>query len=325
MFRMRFLIGAIGLVLLCPATSPGQSLVAVSARGEGAVQLYSPVRDVLRLVKSVPAGRQPGEMCLDPEGTHLFVGEVPEKQVGVLDLQSKAIVATISDPGIESPDGCTVSPDGGKLYLVDREANTVFVFNIASRQLIKKIAVGQEPRRALFSRDGKTIIVTSAEAATLTVIDASTDTIVRTVKTGHGPQDLAFTPDGKLLVVGLIDDDAVGYFNANTLELEQEVGTVQSPQHVVPSLDGQLLFVSGHLQGVIGVMNLRPNSRLARRLVQTIPVGTRSQWGLTMSADGKYLYSTQPADDALSVIDLQLMKAVFTLHVAGAGAVIFCK
>lgn len=234
------------------------------------------------------------------------------------------MLGTISDPGIESPDGCTVSPDGSKLYVVDKEANAVFIFNPATRTLIKKIAVGQEPRRALFSRDGKTVIVTCAEAANLTVLNASTDTIVRTVKTGHGPQDLTFTPDGKLLVVGLIDDDAVGYFNSDTLEFVQEVGTVQSPQHVIPSKDGQFVFVSGHLMGAIGVMNLRPNSRLARRVIDIIPVGTKSQWGLTISADGKYLYSTQPSDDAVSVVDLQLMKSVFSVPAKAAGAIIFC-
>jgi YVTN family beta-propeller protein len=307
------------------APCSAQPLVAVSASGEHTVRLYSPVRDVLRLVTSVPAGRQPGEMCVDPSGAHLYVAEVPEKQVGELDLQSRAMVATMADPAMVSPDGCAVSPDGEKLYVVDKGANTVFVFDVRSRQLMKKVAVGQEPRRALFSPDGKTLIVTCAGANDLTVIDASTATIVRTVNTGHGPQDLAFTPDGKLLVVGLIDDDAVGYFDAGTLEFEQEVGTVQSPQHVVPSLDGQFVFVSGHFAGVVGVMNLRPNSRLQRRLIATIPVGTRTQWGLTMSADGKYLYSTQPADNTLSVIDLQLMKAVFTTPVPGAGAVIFCK
>jgi YVTN family beta-propeller protein len=327
MMRPRFLSAT--LVLSCAAfvvtACWGQSLVAVSARTEGAVKLYSPVRDVLRLVTSVPAGKQPGEMCLDPGGTHLFVGEVAEKQVGILDLASKTMVGTISDPGIKSPDGCTVSPDGKKLYLVDKEANIVFVFNTATRELIKKIEVGEEPRRALFSRDGKTVIVTCAGADNLTVMDAATDTIVRTVKTGHGPQDLAFTPDGKLLVVGLIDDDAVGYFKGGTLEFDQEVGTVQSPQHVVPSKDGQFVFVSGHFHGVVGVMNLRPNSRLARRLIQTIPVGSKTQWGLTMSADGKYLYATVPADDVVSIVDLQLMKSVFSVPAKGAGAVIFCK
>jgi YVTN family beta-propeller protein len=300
-------------------------MVAVSARGEGAVKLYHPMRDILRLVTSIPAGKSPGEMCLDPSNTHLYVGEVPEKQIGVLDLQSKTMSGTISDPGMESPDGCTVSPDGKKLYVVDKEANDVFVFDLASHQLTKKIAVGQEPRRALFSRDGKTIIVTSAEAATLTVMDAATDRITKTVKVGSGPQDLAFTPDGKILVVGLIDDDSVGLYDANSLQLVQQVGTVQSPQHVVPSADGQFVFVSGHIQGVIGVMNMRADSRFTHRLLETIPVGTKSQWGLTMSSEGKYLYSTQPSDDALSVIDLQLMKSVFSVTVKGAGAVIYIK
>jgi hypothetical protein len=44
-----------------------------------------------------------------------------------------------------------------------------------------------------------------------------------------------------------------------------------------------------------------------------------------MSGDGKYLYSTQPSEDALSVVDVQLMQAVFSVPVKAAGAVIYCK
>lgn len=68
--------------IFCVMTCRGESLVAVSARGESAVKLYSAVRDILRLVKSVPAGKSPGEMCLDPGGKHLFVGLVAENRSG---------------------------------------------------------------------------------------------------------------------------------------------------------------------------------------------------------------------------------------------------
>jgi YVTN family beta-propeller protein len=302
-----------------------ESLVAVSSRGDGTVKLYTPVRDVLRLVTSIPAGKSPGEMCVDPNGTRLFVAQVPEKQMGILDLQKKDFVGNITDPGIKNIDGCAVSPDSAKLYVVDREVNAVFVFNLATHQLLKKIDVGEEPRHLLFTRDGKTLLLTNAGAATLTLIDPAADTVQRTIKTGQGPQDLAFTPDGKWLIIGLVDDDAIAYFKADTFEFEQEVGTLQSPQRVVPAKDSQLVYVSGHMEGAIAVMNLRPDSRLKNRMIQQIKVGNKSQWGLTMSADGKYLYSTQPSDNTVAVVDLQLMKSVFTLPVPGAGAILFCK
>lgn len=113
-------------------------LLAAVVPADGVVNLYQVNGTQLQLTKTVQAGKTLGQMCLDPTGSMLFVGKLDPKGVSAIDLNSKAVVGTFSDAGLEAPDGCVVSPDGKKLYLADRKANAVFVFATGSGRLIKR-------------------------------------------------------------------------------------------------------------------------------------------------------------------------------------------
>jgi len=146
-------------------------MLAVVARGDGVVNLYRARGIGLQLTKSVPVGKRPGEMCLDPNGKRIFAGQVAEKSVAEIDLASQSVVNTLTDPDLKNPEGCTVSPDSSTLYMIDSVGGTVFVFSTSTHALVAKIPVGKEPRRALFARDGKTLLVSNAHTDTISVID----------------------------------------------------------------------------------------------------------------------------------------------------------
>jgi hypothetical protein len=64
--------------------------------------LYYNVRGgSLHLAKAIPVGKQPGEMCLDPGGKHIFVSNIAEKNIAMIDLDSKTVVANFTDVGNE--------------------------------------------------------------------------------------------------------------------------------------------------------------------------------------------------------------------------------
>lgn len=300
----------VALVVLATAASAQAPMLAVSVRGDKAVNLYNVGGGGnLQLATSVPVGKQPGEMCLAPNGKSLFVSNVGDKNVAMIDLDSKTVVTNLSDASMQSPDGCTVSPDSKKLYSVDQQADALFVFSVDSKRMVTKIPVGKVPRRAVFSPDGKRVLVSNSHSDTLSVIDPATDKVVQTIKTGDEPRDMAYSPDGKLLAVAVINDDSVEFFKADTLEPKQQVAAVRSPQHMEFSPDSQRLYVLGKINDEVGVIRI---AQLAR-LMDTIPItrgplGVLNSWGLAMSADGKFLYTTNLGEDTVSLIDLQLMK-----------------
>lgn len=323
---MRTILAMLGL--LGTASAADTPMLAVSVRGENAVKLF----DVqfngffngnawLRPAKSVPVGKSPGEMCLAPNSSSLFVSDVGDKKVSMVDLKSGSVAADLSAPGMQSPDGCAVSADSKKLYAVDQQTAAVFVFSIDSKQMLRKIPVGKEPRRAILSPDGKRVLVSNAHSDSLSVIDPATDEVVKTVKTGGEPRDLAYSPDGKLLAVGLIADDCVQFFKADTLEPRQQVGAVRSPQHLEFSPDTQRLYVVGKISDNVGILRVAQQSRLVNTIpVPHGPLGLWDAWGMAQSPDGKFLWVTNMGEDTISLIDVEMMQTAHAFQ-AGKGPV----
>ena len=307
--RIRLLLAALAVSGAVPVSAA--SMLAVSSPGDRAVHFYvvGGGGAVIGLAATVPIAKPPGEMCLAPDSKFLFVSSAGDKSVSVVDTNTRKVVGTLTAPGMQSPDGCAVSRDSKKLYSVDSAAEAVFVFSIESKELLKKIPVGQSPRRAVFTPDGKSVLVSNSHSDTLSVIDSATDTVAKTIKTGNEPRDMIFSPDGKLLAVTLINDDCVALFKTDTLEFKQQVAAVRSPQHLEFSPDSQRLYVVGKVSDAVGVLRIGPLARLEDVIaVDHGPLGTMNFWGLAQSPDGRYLYLGNLGEGTISIIDLRLMK-----------------
>ncbi len=308
----------LAVFLLATFAAAQTPMLAVAVRSDNVVNIYnvSALGLGLTLAQAVPVGKNPSEMCLAPNGKLLFVNSPLDKTEGMIDLQTKTLVATLSSPDFTFPDGCAVSKDSKTLYVVDIRSAKVVVFSLETKQQTGKIAVGKEPRRAIISPDGKRLLISNAGDSTLSVIDTATNQVVKTVKTGTEPRDMAYSPDGKLLAVTMIEDDCVEFFNAETLEHKQETMGARSPQHIEFSPDGQRLYVLGKISDMIGVLRIGETARL----LDNIPIahdatGATNSWGMAMTPDGKYLYATNITEGLISIIDTELMKTVRTMGV----------
>jgi YVTN family beta-propeller protein len=279
-------------------------------------------------ITAIAVGDAPVEMCTDAAAKRLYFTEKSSPSVVVIDLAEKAVTARMTDRAMKRPDGCMVSPDAEKLYLMDLAADDVFIFSTKTNQLLSQVSTGHEPRRAIFTPDGKRVLVSVENAEELTVLDAVTDKIISHEKTVQSPRCLAVTPDGKYIVTCLIDDDALGYYKADTLEFDQEMGVTRSPQVVDISPDGQILYSLGHAwEGVLGIISLRPIGE-ERRVANQITIGGQAA-RMTISDDGKFLYIG--SENGIGLFDTRLMKLLYNEPGApygmapGVGDVIFLK
>lgn len=297
-------------------------MLAVANGADGAVNFYAVGGPRYPLIKSVPVGKNPGHMCEDPQGKTLFVGTATGAQA--IDLATPAAGASFTDGAIKSPYGCLVSRDGQKLYLADRDANTIFVFSTSSHQLLKKIEGCEDVRYGIHMPDKKTIVF-SCGAGALAVIDAANDTVTRTVKTmGADPRAMVLTRDGKYLGVAMVSSDLVNWYHADTLEQIYTFGVTRSPQGFVLAADGERAYVSGAVEGLIGVIDMREKDHEGNgewRQTSTIAIGP--SYTLDISPDGNYLFGGT-ADGFVVVVDLRLWK-IIKLPLKGAGSVLYVK
>lgn len=312
------------LLMTLPVRAQHEPLLAAAVPADGVVNLYRVNGTQLQLMKTVPVGKTPGQMCLDPTGSTVFVGQQEPKGASAIDLNNNTVVGTFSDAGLQTPDGCVVSPDGKKLYLIDRKANAVFVFATGSHRLLKKIAVAEEPRRGLFMPNGK-LVVGSDGANSLNLIDPATDSVIRTIKAGPegwniDPRILALTPDGKFLAVAKVSADIVAWYDAATLEYVVEYGVRRSPQALVMGPDSKTLYALSVVENVIAIVKAFNGKEW--RVESTIPAGGDRAISMVGDPKGQYLYLSY-SNRTLGVLDIAKKTVTTIPDVKGGGPLVY--
>ncbi len=293
------------------------SLVVVVNGGDATATIYAAVRmsttdQTLKLLKVVPTGKGPQETCISPDGKRAYVSNRADISVTVIDLDKLAVASTITDPGMKNPDGCLVSADGTKLYIAAAGAATVFVFSTSDGHKLTEIKVGEEPRRLLFSPDGSRLYVSNGEERYVNVIDTKTNATVQKIRVGRDARPMIFSPDGKYLIIGNVSDDTVQFVKPGETEAEFVVGVPKSPQRLLAVPSKQALFAIGRVDNVLSILEFRPDNKEYGRTVTTIPVG-RGPWGLGLSAAGDCIYVTNTTDSTISIVDLRLMRTLFSI------------
>jgi YVTN family beta-propeller protein len=313
-----------GLLLCCALAAPDEAaardkLLLVVNRAEDKVSVFKADGPTLTLVKVVPVGKASREVCVSPDGKRAYVSAQEGHSIAVLDLDALEVVSTITSPNLKSPDGCVVSPDSKKLYVVAMASNALFAISAAGGTVLKEIPLPLKvPRRVVYTPDAKRLFVGCNQTPEIAVIDAATDTVARTFKVGNEARGgLAFSADGHTFYVGNVEDDTVSWVDMATLEVRRVVGVPISPQRIEVSADGETGFVltrvggrdaTGAMFPVVFAMPLKKPHDASR----FIPVG-KAPWGLAMNDDRTLLYASSNSDDNITVIDAKTLKVLATV------------
>jgi YVTN family beta-propeller protein len=207
-----------------------------------------------------PKYRSPAELIPSPDGSRIYVCEQTAKRISIFDVSSKKM---LSDQILlpNEVTGCAVSKDGMTLFATcgseNWPAGYVYVVNIASGKVAKRIGVGHYPRSPVLSPDGKKLFVCNQFSNSVSVVDVGTEQQVNVIRVKREPYVLDVTPDGKTLVVGHL--------------LPNE-----------PSTDTM------NVVSCIGIIDI------ATQVIDTVKllVGGKSILGLCISRDGKYAFAT---------------------------------
>jgi len=82
-------------------------------------------------------------------------------------------LGTLDPPGVGLPFDAAVTLDGEELWVLNAASNDISVVDLASRQLVAHIEVGDNPRGIVLSPDGATAYVNNTLAGTVSVIDTN--------------------------------------------------------------------------------------------------------------------------------------------------------
>ncbi len=255
-------------------------------------------------LRTIETGFTPHEVAVSPGGDFAYVtdygtGSRPGSTVTVVDLDSLAVVRTLSLEPHTRPHGIAVASDG-TLWVTTEGSRHVLHVDPNDGTILQAVETGQEVTHMVAVAEGVgRVIAANIGSGTVTLIDAATGTVAARLETGAGAEGLAVHPDGTRAYVTnreagtLTEIDLVEGKVLRTLEVGE------FPIRVRVLGDGTEALVSDNRGNRIVAVDLRE-----WRVVRELPVGA-GPVGILLTPDDATVFVANTQDDRLTVVDLR--------------------
>jgi DNA-binding beta-propeller fold protein YncE len=241
----------------------------------------------------------------------------------------------LSYPGLPylSPSSIVASPDGKRLYIACTTANQVVIYDVAQREILRRIDVPASPSGLALSADGQELYATcSAPKSRICIIATATGKLIGSLVSGHTAMAPVLSQDGRILYVCNRFNNAIEAFDLQDRRPLTRVLVDREPVAAVLSRDGTLLFVANHIQSgradqeyVAATVSVIDT--VSRKLIKNIPLANGSSLlrGICVSPNGKYVGVTHAlgpnsaqssgrlSGNALCLIDVAQLKLLATV------------
>ncbi len=244
--------------------TPDGRRVFVSGDSSSGVSVIDTATD--RVIQTIEVGKTPHGIAITPDGKMVLVGVYGDNRVAFIDAASNTVVATVP---VRNPHTIAIRPDGKTAYVASQEPGkfALVVVDLASRSVVRAIALKAAPRDPEFSFDGKALYFTLAGVNAIEVLDPMTDKIVAEVPTGVSPH-IARLYRGATLGAAVVQGPGeLQLFDPTTKKQVRAIAVGNQP-HWQASNDGKKVYVTNEGSNDVTVVDLGTGQKT------TIPVGT---------------------------------------------------
>lgn len=281
--------------------------------GQGTVSVIDTATRAV--IATIGNGGIPTGLAVSPDGGAVYLSATARYDItpaALLMINTSTNVATTIAVG-KYPAGVALSPDGSIAYVADwahygessKGADTVWVFDTATKTVVGQIGVGNEPHAVVASPDGRRAYVINngngvPGSSTMSVIDtaadsASVSTVIATIKVGNEPIDVAVSPDGRHAYVTDLYDGSVQVIDTATNSLTTKILLGGPLGGIAVSPDGKHVYVAD-AQGAVAVIDAATNTLAGAIRVDGVPQS------VTVSPDSSEIYVVKMYDQSVSVI-----------------------
>ncbi len=287
------------LVFLSTAPPVLADVVVIAYMDESRVVLVD--GDTYKTLATLETGKNPHEVRVSPDKRRAYVAA--GKTITAVDLKNRKVKATF-DLGSYSAHDIRVSRDGRLLWAACAGAQTILELDSDTGKILKTYKTDQEGSWFVeITPDERKIYTPNLEGKSVSVIDRATGK-VKVIKFEDPVYGIDITPDGKqvwvsggdLAVIDTATDEVIARIKAS----EAETGRIRLTS------DGKKLVVA--LSKKLAVFDVK-----TRRLISETELNS-SPKVLTLSADNRRAFLTNPDDNSVSVVDLIAGKQLTTFQ-----------
>lgn len=169
-----------------------------------------------------------------------------------------------------APHGVVVDPSTGRAFVTRSGSNKVDVFDPRSGNVLKRLAVPDDPDADIYLPVQKLVYVANGDAADATLIDPATQRVAATIPLGGKPEAPVFDPRSNLVYQNLNSTNAVGVVDATARAVEARwpIEGCEAPTGIAIDAARRLLFI-----GCGGNSKLAEFSLDTHRTLASIDVG----------------------------------------------------
>ena len=202
------------VVQLQPSLIPGfNSPVAVAVNSNaasanyGAVYVVGSVSNTVsvidlshNVINEITVGVRPMDIAFNPVNDKLYVANLFDNTVSVIDTGSESVIATLNVGN--DPLGVGINTSNGDIYVANSGSNSVTVFDSTNTLVTTIAAVGTKPVSATYHPVNDEMYVVAADSNNVFPIAAATHTLLAPIATGNSPYKSVFNPNNNYLYVG---------------------------------------------------------------------------------------------------------------------------
>ncbi len=222
--------------------SASKKLLAVTNNGQSTqtIQLIDPKNQKLLDEKVIPKSWYGLKFSADEK--HLFASggndniildyPVAQQKLGKPDsivLGKKWPVNKICPTGIE------VDDKSGKLYVVTKEDNSLYVIDLRTKKTLVKTPLGHEAYSCLLSADHQTLYITLWGGESVAIYNTATDKIIGNIPTESHPNEIIRSKNSMYLFVANANDNSVSIINTKTQKVIETISAALYPDALTGS------------------------------------------------------------------------------------------
>lgn len=215
-------------VLVVDNTTPASMPVYVSyeaQNGDGYVAAIHSQTDAI--LATIPVGKQPGSICISPDGSTVYVVNEGDHTVSIIDTNTNAVTATLNVG--RNPKAVMVTPDNTKAYVANYDDKSITIINNSSKTVIKTVSVGSGSPFALAACPNSWYMYAACrEGGTNDYVSAIAVDSDEVNPFAHGGWNLSFSTAHNPLVVG-----PDGHLVA-ALDINNQLRRINGPDDIGP-------------------------------------------------------------------------------------------
>ena len=198
-----------------------------------------------------------------------------------------------------------LTADRNQLLVACSDDNRIVVWDIATRKVVDKLNVGDDPEMFDISLDGRMLYASNEEDATLTAYDLVARKKAFEVKVGGEPEGVKVSADGKTVYVTSEVANMVHVIDVASRKVLKNIPVGKRPRRFLLSGDGEL-WVSNELGASVSVIRVSDHS--VHATIDFKPPGMRAEdvtpVGMVLSPDGRTAYVGLGRANHVAVVDV---------------------